>query len=523
MNRIDRCVPCARPHYRVQGNQLFFLVSRRPAVDLSEKDLGIFRKIDGEKTVAEIAQGEVGVIERLREWFEADILEMISPAERVSAPHLVVIEPHMDDAALSVGGRLLHRRGRNRITILSVVKYSNFTSYWDLKRDYLNVDTVTALRLRESELAARLLGAEHRCLDWTDAPIRFFPADRWSVEELKRILPAVYASMEIPPDSKEVAILKEKLRSELERLAPDDIWIPMGLGSHVDHRTVRSACVAMLSEARGRLAKSSVSMYEDLPYNRKSLALQIQKAFAIHGTILLRSTEDVTDVFDEKLRLISVFASQFKRSYMEPLIKGCAERAERSAPGRLAEVYYRVQGLTTQPCESSLAPNRPVLDAVRPRARSLLKKTREFQKLVVMASASANLGRWRTDCDRLLAMFPNSRMSLYSSRAMDWQVRNAVHDRIAVTVVRNGLADWIRAMANALRHSGSLVIILWWGAGRENRGWKGRVLDVLALSFRNIVLSQSLGDLCLLLEEESPSIPGTCHGSFRNEGAADPL
>jgi len=32
---------------------------------------------------------------------------MIPPTERGSAPHLVVIEPHMDDAALSVGGRLL--------------------------------------------------------------------------------------------------------------------------------------------------------------------------------------------------------------------------------------------------------------------------------------------------------------------------------------------------------------------------------------------------------------------------------
>jgi LmbE family N-acetylglucosaminyl deacetylase len=487
----------------VQGNQLFFLVSRRPAVDLSEKDLGIFRKIDGEKTVAEIAQGEVGVIERLREWFEADILEMIPPAERVSAPHLVVIEPHMDDAALSVGGRLLHRRGRNRITILSVVKYSNFTSYWDLKRDYLNVDTVTALRLRESELAARLLGAEHRCLDWTDAPIRFFPADRWSVEELKRILPAVYASMEIPPDSKEVAILKEKLRSELERLAPDDIWIPMGLGSHVDHRTVRSACVAMLSEARGRLAKSSVSMYEDLPYNRKSLALQIQKAFAIHGTILLRSTEDVTDVFDEKLRLISVFASQFKRSYMEPLIKGCAERAERSAPGRLAEVYYRVQGLTTQPCESSLAPNRPVLDAVRPRARSLLKKTREFQKLVVMASASANLGRWRTDCDRLLASFPKSDITLYTSRETAWQVVAPSHERINVAVFQDGMAGWIRETLKAAFQARTVVVILWWGAGRKKRGWKGGLLDGMASFLRKTVVAQSLGDICLLLEEEN--------------------
>ena len=471
-------------------------------MDLSEKDIGIFRKIDGEKTVAEIAQGEIGVIERLREWFGSDILEMIPPTERVSAPHLVVIEPHMDDAALSVGGRLLHRRGRNRITILSVVKYSNFTSYWDLKRDYLDVDTVTALRLRESELAARLLGAEHRSLDWTDAPIRFLPADRWSVEDLKRILPTVYASMEISPDSKDIAILKEKLRCELERLAPDEIWIPMGLGSHVDHRSVRSACVAMLAEASGRLAKASVSMYEDLPYNRESLALQIQEAFATHGTSLLRSTEDVADAFDEKLRLISVFASQFKRSYMEPLIKGCAERAERSEPGRLAEVYYRVEGRLALPEESSMAPNRDVLEAVRRRARSLSKEPRGHRRIVVLATPSANLGRWGTDCDRLLASFPESKIILYTSREAAWQVVAPSHERINVTVLQDGIIGWIREVLKAAFQAKTVVVILWWGAGRKNRGWKGNVLDGVASFLRKTVFAQSLGDLCLLLEEE---------------------
>jgi LmbE family N-acetylglucosaminyl deacetylase len=486
----------------VQGNHLFFLISRRPAADLSDKDLGIFRKIDGKKTVTDIAQGEMSTIERLREWFEADILEMIPPAERVSAPHLVVIEPHMDDAALSVGGRLLHRRGRNRITILSVVKYSNFTSYWDLKRDYLNVDTVTALRLQESDLAARLLRAEHRCLDWTDAPIRFLPADRWSVEDLKRILPTVYSYMEISPDSRDVAILKEKLRSELERLAPDEIWIPMGLGSHIDHRTVRSACVGMLAEASGRLAKAPVSMYEDLPYNRESLALQIQKAFASHGTNLLRSTEDVTDAFDEKLRIISVYASQFKRSYMEPLIKECAERAERSAQGRLAEVYYRVEGRLAQPDESSLAPNRDELETFRRRVRSLAKKPKEHRRIVVLATPSANLGRWRTDCDRLLASFPNSKITLYTSRETAWQVVAPSHACINVVVIQDGIAGWIREVLKAGIQARTVVVILWWGAGRKHRGWKGNVLDGVASFLRKTVFARSLGDLCLLLEEE---------------------
>jgi hypothetical protein len=79
----------------------------------------------------------------------------------------------MDDAVLSAGGRLFHRRGQCRITLLSVVKWSNFTSYLRLKQNFLNVREITDLRQQESELAASLLGADHYCLDWTDAPLRF--------------------------------------------------------------------------------------------------------------------------------------------------------------------------------------------------------------------------------------------------------------------------------------------------------------------------------------------------------------
>ena len=79
----------------------------------------------------------------------------------------MVIEPHMDDAALGVGGLLLHRRGRCRITILSVVTWSNFTAY--LKLDLANVLEITKLRQQESASCgqafrsrAALLGLDRR-------------------------------------------------------------------------------------------------------------------------------------------------------------------------------------------------------------------------------------------------------------------------------------------------------------------------------------------------------------------------
>jgi hypothetical protein len=279
----------------------------------------------------------------------------------------------------------------------------------------------------------------------------------------------------------------------------------------------------MLAEAGGPLANASVQMYEDLPYNISDQALQIQKAFERHGAKLLRCTEDITDVFDEKLRVVSIFASQFKRSYIEPRIRRCAEIAEHAAQGRLTEVYYRVQDRIEKPYESSLAPNRPALEVCRRRARLLFRKRMKCQRLAVMATPSANLGRWRADFERLLKIFPISNISLYSLPTMAWQIREAVPDRISMMVVRNGLADWVRLMVNALIQSRTLIVILWWGAGREDQSWKGRVLEALAFIFRKIVLAKSLGDLCMLLEEESRDIAEECRGGSRNNEMAGPL
>lgn len=161
---IDRYVPQVRPHYKRRAQELFFLISNRPTLRLSPEEVGIYDSIDGSKTVVELERTHASVREPLQRWHDAGIIELIPPLTSPPTPHIVVVEPHMDDAVLSAGGRLLNRRGRCRITILSLIRWSNFTSYMYLKRDFLDVRTITNLRLRESALASRLLGAEHRCM-----------------------------------------------------------------------------------------------------------------------------------------------------------------------------------------------------------------------------------------------------------------------------------------------------------------------------------------------------------------------
>ena len=236
-------VPRVRPHYRRRDGNVFFMISKRPSLEMPPEEVPLYDTIDGRKTLGELEQLFPNAGVALSRWREAAIIELIPPITSPSSPHLVVIEPHQDDAVLSAGGRLLHRRGHWRITILTVFKWSNFTSYLMLKKNFRNVRDITDLRLQESALVARLLGSEHRCLDCSEAPLRLCPAERWSPATVERFDEIPRAFVNRFPDSKEVSLVAEQLMQQLIVLAPDELWIPMGLGDHLDHRTARSACL----------------------------------------------------------------------------------------------------------------------------------------------------------------------------------------------------------------------------------------------------------------------------------------
>src|SRR5262249_35602614 len=124
---IGAHTPQIRPHIQRRDGKLFFMMSRRPLRELPPEEVPLYESIDGRKTLAELEEKHPGASDRLLRWREAEILELIPPITSPAGPHLVVIEPHMDDAVLSAGGRLLHRRGRCRITILSVGMWRDFT------------------------------------------------------------------------------------------------------------------------------------------------------------------------------------------------------------------------------------------------------------------------------------------------------------------------------------------------------------------------------------------------------------
>jgi LmbE family N-acetylglucosaminyl deacetylase len=498
-DNLSEFVPHLRPHNNRRDDRLFFMISQRPILELRPDETSLYESIDGQKTVSELERVYPGARKRLSEWHDASILELIPPIPRPERPHLVVIEPHMDDAALSAGGRLLHRRGRQRITIVSVVKWSNFTSYLKLKRDFLDVNEVTKLRLQESALVAKMLGAGMECLDWKDAPLRFWPAERWSRETIERFSANASAFVAMPPNPKDVAALAEQLAQCVARLEPDELWIPMGLGEHVDHRGTRSACLRMLAQALDRFSHVPVCMYEDLPYAMTpNHVTQLEAALTSGSTRLTRGREDITDVFQEKLRLVSVYASQFKLSYMEPILRKIGER-ETGVAGKFAESYHYLEGERKVPVESRLSPGAPALAALKTEVSGLLRQRTKVERLTVVALPSGNLGRWKADSETLAEAFPNAHLAVYASEGVAWQADPNGSKQADVRTVRRGRFGCLVAMMRQLFDFRTPTVVLC--AGAYNRGLKHKLIRAL-LPFRHVLLAKVLCDVCCVLNEQ---------------------
>jgi LmbE family N-acetylglucosaminyl deacetylase len=163
-------------------------------------------------------------------------------------PDVVVLSPHLDDAALSIGGLIARIAASGR----SVAVWTVFTKGPPLetippdRRVFGDYDARRAEDLRAMEI----LGADHR---WLDCEERIWRE------------PPLAKTMEIfrtPPALEDFAYLGV-LRATIGQLLDDDVTVyaPLGVGHHVDHVEV---AVAALAECIARRAWDRMRFYEDV-------------------------------------------------------------------------------------------------------------------------------------------------------------------------------------------------------------------------------------------------------------------
>jgi LmbE family N-acetylglucosaminyl deacetylase len=117
----------------------------------------------------------------------------------------------------------------------------------------------------------------------------------------------------------------EMLRREITRLEPQKVYLPLGIGNHVDHRLCRAAGVGLLEEGRrwvmpGPEYAGMVTFYEDFPYAWWNDFRRLEDLPGGVGELpadvgLEAEYADITDQVERKIRGISLYASQLDRLF----------------------------------------------------------------------------------------------------------------------------------------------------------------------------------------------------------------
>jgi|CXWL01.1.fsa_nt_gi LmbE family N-acetylglucosaminyl deacetylase len=183
---------------------------------------------------------------------------------------LLVLSPHLDDAALSVGGLIASRAAAGQRVLIATLMTADEptdppsalarTLYraWGLdgSRKLGSLGPMAARRA-EDRASAAILGAEAVQLDFADALYRTDAAGRALYSKFRHLFRAVHAA-----DAGFAHRLSASLADLVEREAPAEVLAPLAVGGHVDHRLTRRAAEALP-------AATAVSYYEDYPYLRR--------------------------------------------------------------------------------------------------------------------------------------------------------------------------------------------------------------------------------------------------------------
>lgn len=431
-----------RPHFRLAGAELYFLISRRPLVRLSASELAVWAALEGEPTVAELRQRFPEEADRaLDRFLGLGLCERAEATFPGGRRRVLVIEPHSDDAVLSLGGTMWLRRHDCEFHIVTLAGRSNFTSYYDLDREFFGVAQVVAIRDAEATLFARLLGGRYRSIGLPDAPLRYRDDD-WSLDWYRRHRGSVAAFIAHQSGAGELRAWTEAVRDVLRDFRGDEVWIPLG-GPHTDHDLARSACLQALREDPTPLEKGVVRFYQEVPYAARypAYTANVVDALTRRGAGLEPEVVPVASVFAEKLRLVSLYGSQFKLEALREDIEASARLA--AGDGGLAERLWRLERLPG-PFEpwAFAAAGDPAVGRAASRLGPWVRRHGRADRIRLLLLVPA--GRWAEDLDELLRAFPEARFEAYVAPAAAAEVAALDSPRVEVHHVGAGARAWAR-------------------------------------------------------------------------------
>ncbi|OEU41981.1 hypothetical protein BGV40_12075 [Methanosarcina sp. Ant1] len=200
----------------------------------------------------------------------------------------ILISPHSDDIAYSLGGALLKSYFEKPAIMVTIFTKSNFSPRLKLT----DPEEITRIRYLEDIEFARKIGVEYRIYHFPEPPLRgkishkeIFDSDSF----LDPIYKEVYLSI-----------------SELIKSFPNAVIVsPMSLGDNIDHKIVFESCISICKENNIK-----ISFYEDVPYVSLLTLKQVKNRALKIDPNLEPIKIDVTSTFNEKLKNLKLYKTQ---------------------------------------------------------------------------------------------------------------------------------------------------------------------------------------------------------------------
>ncbi|HEY6377200.1 MAG TPA: PIG-L family deacetylase [Edaphobacter sp.] len=242
---------------------------------------------------------------------------------------ILVLGPHRGDAAFSLAvsmGNWL--AAGHRVTILNVFSRSLYAPYSDAEFVHENdrLSYVSAMRRREDERfvqqvvnelpKAAKANLQMVDLNLKDAPLRL----RCAQEDV--------CDLGVNPEDPAIGKLRKALDQQVGAREVDALVLPLGLGEHVDHLTVRAAALPLT-------VKLPSAFYEDLPYaaTHPSAATDLQ---------VLR--EETGAQLREELQPVLNQRSDLGDAWKRRLMLGYASQIDDDEAARVGEFAARYEG-----------------------------------------------------------------------------------------------------------------------------------------------------------------------------------
>ena len=478
-----------RPHFQLCGNELFWVGSKQPRRRLSDAQSvlwNLLRQPVPLRTVREAygADADALIGEFVDQEF-CDFLEHDFPGVR---RRVLVIEPHADDAALSVGGTMWLKRFECEFLIATMASRSNHSRYRDLDCDIFDVDEVSKIRRLESELFARLVGGTHITVGLTDSDLRYRD-ENWTSDFFRQHRMSIRISASRIADGRERSRWTAAVRQLLASNPSAEVWLPLG-GPHTDHLLTVDACFAAFAEDPSQVSGRVLRVYGESPYMAR-YPRQMQHSLDTlrnAGVVLESAPAPIDGAVQQKRRLASVYDSQY--------IEGMRVDTEASAhlhanAGGPAEPLWTIRELPKKVRWSgilSAATIEPALVSTAIAWAARNKGTANLRVLLLMPT-----GQWAGDLRLLMAAYPLAQFEVVVSDTAAAEVTHVRSDRVDIRIIANGTLPWVLYCLGiafsmkarpTLFHAGERRL---WQARLLSRFWLGS--DTLVIGSMNEMLS----------------------------------